>query len=137
MSTPSMREIQMTSSVAAESRHPSAFIAYEGSGWFSRETLAVAPNQTLAAGQVVGKVRRESGADEVVALNLSGTDGSQIAAGILVYPITTDGSTTQEVAVLVRHSEVRASHLTWPVGITAAQKAAAVKQLRAAGIQLS
>jgi hypothetical protein len=127
----------MTPTVVAESRHPSAFIAYEGSGWFSRETLAVAPNQTLVAGQVVGKVRREAGADEVVALNLGGTDGSQIAAGILIYPIITDGSTTNGVAVLVRHCEVRASELTWPVGITAAQKAAAVEQLRAAGIQVS
>jgi hypothetical protein len=136
MSPHSIREIQMTPTVVAESRHPSAFIAYEGSGWFSRETLAVAPNQTLVAGQVVGKVRREAGADEVVALNLGGTDGSQIAAGILIYPIITDGSTTK-VAVLVRHCEVRASHLTWPVGITVAQKAAAVEQLRAAGIQVS
>jgi hypothetical protein len=127
----------MTSTVAAEGRHPSSFIAYEGSGWFSREKLAVAPNQTLVAGQVVGKVRRESGADEVVALNLSGTDGSQIAAGVLVYSVTTDGSTAKEVAVLVRHAEVRTSHLTWPVGITDTQKTAAVKQLRAAGIQVS
>lgn len=127
----------MTSIVAAESRHPSSFIAYEGSGWFSREKLAVAPNQTLVAGLVVGKVRSESGADEVVALNLSGTDGSQIAAGILVYSITTDGSTTKDVAVLVRHAEVRTSHLTWPVGITDTQKTAAVEQLRAAGIQVS
>jgi hypothetical protein len=127
----------MTSTVAAQGRHPSSFIAYEGSGWFSREKLAVAPNQTLVAGQVVGKVRRESGADEVVALNLSGTDGSQIAAGVLVYSVTTDGSTEKEVAVLVRHAEVRTSHLTWPVGITDTQKTAAVKQLRAAGIQVS
>ena len=127
----------MTPTVAAEGRHPSSFIAYEGSGWFSREKLAVAPNQTLVAGQVVGKVRRESGADEVVALNLSGTDGSQIAAGVLVYSVTTDGSTEKEVAVLVRHAEVRTSHLTWPVGITDTQKTAAVKQLRAAGIQVS
>jgi hypothetical protein len=127
----------MTSTVAAEGRHPSSFIAYEGSGWFSREKLAVAPNQTLVAGQVVGKVRRESGADEVVALNLSGTDGSQIAAGVLVYSVTTDGSTAKEVAVLVRHAEVRTSHLTWPVGITDTQKTAAAKQLRAAGIQVS
>jgi hypothetical protein len=127
----------MTPTVAAEGRHPSSFIAYEGSGWFSREKLAVAPNQTLVAGQVVGKVRRESGADEVVALNLSGTDGSQIAAGVLVYSVTTDGSTEKEVAVLVRHAEVRTSHLTWPVGITDTQKTAAAKQLRAAGIQVS
>jgi len=127
----------MTSTVAAQGRHPSSFIAYEGSGWFSREKLAVAPNQTLVAGQVVGKVHRESGADEVVALNLSGTDGSQIAAGVLVYSVTTDGSTEKEVAVLVRHAEVRTSHLTWPVGITDTQKTAAAKQLRAAGIQVS
>ena len=124
----------MTSNDATRGRHSRSFIVYEGSGSFSRDTMAVAPNQTLVAGHVVSKVCRENGTEDVTALSVNGTDGSQIAVGILVYPITTDGSTTNRAAVLVRHAEVRARDLTWPVGMTSAQQKAAVKQLAAAGI---
>jgi Bacteriophage lambda head decoration protein D len=122
---------------STESRHSSTFILYEGSGWFSRESIAVAPNQTLAAGQVVGKIAREGGSDEVAALNPKGTDGSEIAAGVVVYAVTTDDSTPKKAAVLVSRAEVRGSDLIWPTGITPVQQAAAVEQLRAAGILVS
>ncbi len=82
-------------------------------------------------------VIREAGADEEVkALNLAGNDGSQIASCIAVYPAVTDGTTKKKITFLTRNSEVRASDLTWPAGITADQKATAVEQLRDAGIIL-
>lgn len=68
------------------------------------------------------------------ALNLTGTDGSQNAAGIALYPITNDGSTTGKISAIVRHAEVNGNILTWPAGITAAQQAEAVQQLRRQGI---
>ena len=111
-------------------KHPSSFIAYEGSGGFSRETMAVAPNQTLVPGQVVSV---KSGVNEVTALDPSGTDGSQIAAGILVYTVD-NGPTTQKATILAHRAEVRASELTWPAKISNVQRAAAVKQLEAVGI---
>lgn len=68
------------------------------------------------------------------ALNMSGTDGSQHAAGILFAAVTTDGSTKQNATVMARACEVRGSDLTWPGGITAAQQAAATAELAAIGI---
>lgn len=68
------------------------------------------------------------------ALNLTATDGTQNAAAIAIYPITNDGSTTGKISAIVRHAEVNGNTLTWPVGITAAQQAEAVQQLRRQGI---
>ncbi len=126
----------MSSTAPTQNRHPSTFVVYEGSGGFSREALMVAPNQALVAAQVVSlTVGRESGQNEVTALNPDGTDGSQIAAGVVVHLVNLS-PTTQRATILVHRAEVRASELTWPVGISPAQKAAAVKQLEAAGILL-
>lgn len=64
------------------------------------------------------------------ALNPSGTDGSQNVAGIAIYPVTNDGSTTSKIAAIVRGAEVNGKCLEWPAGITAPQKAEAIEQLR-------
>ena len=70
---------------------------------------------------------------EYVALNLAATDGTQNAAGIAVYPITT--SSSGNLAGLVRGpADVRGSDLTWPGGITAPQQAEGLRQLERLGI---
>lgn len=82
-------------------------------------------------------VVRESGTDEEVkALDLLATDGSQVAKVIAVYPAVTDGTTKKQVTFITRNAEVRASDLSWPEAITGEQKAAAIEQLRASGIIL-
>lgn len=68
------------------------------------------------------------------ALNLTGTDGTADAAGIAIYGITNDGSTTGKIAALMRHAEVNLKCINWPAGITAAQQATAIEQLRKVGI---
>lgn len=70
------------------------------------------------------------------ALNLTGTDGSQNAAGIAIYPVVTDGSTTVKIAAITNTAEVNVNCLEWPAGITAAQKAEAVAQLRTKNIKV-
>lgn len=62
------------------------------------------------------------------ALDLAGTDGSQIAAGIL-YAAKTATAGGVDAVVLVRDGEVNGDLLTWPAGITADQKAVAKAQL--------
>lgn len=82
-------------------------------------------------------VIRESGTDEEAkALDLSAVDGAQKAVAIAVYSVTTDDTTKKKATFMTRNAEVRASDLTWPVGITADQKAAAIEQLRHVGIIL-
>jgi hypothetical protein len=71
---------------------------------------------------------------QVAVLAPAAVDGTQRAAGILWENVTTDGANTQRAVVITRSAEVRGSDLTWPGGITAVQKAEAIRQLEALGI---
>ena len=63
----------------------------------------------------------------------AGTDGSQVAAGVLLAD--TDASAADKACVIVaRQAEVNGAELVYPGGITAAEKSIAVAQLQAAGI---
>jgi hypothetical protein len=63
------------------------------------------------------------------------TDGTQNACAIAGYPVTTDGSTTKKIAAIVRGpAQARLADLEFKSGITAAQKAEVLDQLRALGI---
>lgn len=62
-------------------------------------------------------------------LNPTANDGTQIAACIIWGNVTTDGSNTQNATFITREAEVRGVDLTWPGGITDAQKAEALRQL--------
>lgn len=69
------------------------------------------------------------------ALDLAVATGEQIAAAISIGPIVTGGSTKLKGAAMVRGpARVDGASLTWPGGITAAQKAQAINQLAALGI---
>lgn len=70
------------------------------------------------------------------ALDLVAVDGLEQAAGIAFYGATTGVGETADIAAIVRDAEVRASDLTWPDGITADQKTAAIAELSALGIIL-
>lgn len=61
-------------------------------------------------------------------------DGSQVCSGLMVWPVTTGGSATAKGSRLSRMAEVRASDIQWPAGISAANKAKAIEELRAIGI---
>jgi len=74
--------------------------------------------------------------EQYKALDTAATDGTQHAAGIAVSPITTSASATGKIAIIDRDAEVRAADLTWPAGISAANKAKATEELRARGIKL-
>lgn len=69
--------------------------------------------------------------------NPDGTDGSQVAAGVAIYPAVTAADTHAKIAAWVRDCELRSSDLIWPhSGITAAEKAKATAELAALGIIL-
>lgn len=73
--------------------------------------------------------------DGFVALAPAGTDGSQIAAGVLWD--NTNATTADTACVVVsRNAEVKADALGWPAGITADQKTTAIAQLNELGIVL-
>jgi len=71
---------------------------------------------------------------QIAAYNTAGTDGTQRVAGVLWEGVTTDGSNLGVGVVITRAAEVRGVDLTWPAGITAIQKADAIRQLEKLGV---
>lgn len=82
----------------------------------------------------VDVVVEQPGDVEYVVLNPSATDGTQNAAAINLYPVTTGSGETKKVTGLVRHAVVNGNELTWPNAISADNKAKAIEQLRALGV---
>ena len=71
---------------------------------------------------------------QIAAYNPAGGDGSQRVAGILWEGVTTDGVNLGVGVVIVRAAEVRGVDLVWSAGITAIQRADAIRQLEKLGI---
>ncbi|MER8591453.1 head decoration protein [Mesorhizobium sp. M1182] len=71
---------------------------------------------------------------QYVAYNPAGTDGSEVAAAIALYPAVTPADATAAIAIIARSAEVNGHQLEWPAGIAAADKADAVQALEARGI---
>jgi|LGVF01.2.fsa_nt_gb hypothetical protein len=74
-----------------------------------------------------------AGSGKCVAFNQDGTDGTEVAAGIL-YDNTDATDADQEAVAIVRDAEVNGNDLTWPADIEAAEKTAAIAELAALGI---
>lgn len=96
---------------------------------FSRETVELAP-ATYITGTVLGKITA-TGVHKI--LTPAAADGSQDVAGILVLDTVAVAGT--KAAIIKRGDHVVVGEaLTWPAGITAPQKAAALAQLETMGI---
>lgn len=74
-----------------------------------------------------------AGSGNYVPLDLDAGDGSDVAAAIPLYGADAT-SAAAAVSAIVREAEVNLNLLTWPSGITADQKAAALASLAAAGV---
>jgi hypothetical protein len=67
-------------------------------------------------------------------LDPSATDGSQLAAGVLLQPCDAALAERSDGLIVARHAIVADHALTWPTGITTGEKATAVLQLKALGV---
>jgi len=117
--------------VITEGMNLGDLLKYEAPNLYSRDQATVASGQNLALGAVVGIV---SATGKVKALDPAATDGSQTAAGIVLQPVDATAGDRDDGILLARHAIVADSALVWPAGITNAEKAAAVAQLKAIGI---
>lgn len=106
------------------------FIVSEANGTRSRVTATLESGQDLAAGTVLGVV---TASGKYTQFDQDGADGSEAAAGILVYPTDATGGDTA-CAAIIRDAEVNAAELTWPTDIIAGEKTTALAQLAALGI---
>ena len=92
-----------------ESQHTGEFIASEGNGTQSRNTVTLIAGQNLVAGSVLGKI---TASGKYTLYNPGGADGSQNATAILFDTVDATAADTT-VVVIVSPSEVNNKELNW------------------------
>jgi hypothetical protein len=112
--------------VFTEGRHAAEFVLNEDGGSLSRDTIEIDESQDIVPGEVLGKV---TASGKYLVLNPTATDGSEKAAALPLYGAKTGLGESTKIAGITRLAKVNGKLLTWPVGITAEQKAAAISQL--------
>ncbi|GAP66896.1 MAG: head decoration protein [Pseudomonadota bacterium] len=106
-------------------------LKYEAPNLYSRDQVTVGAGQNLPLGAVVGLV---TATGKVKQIDPSATDGSQYAAGVLMQAVDATLIDREDGLMLARHAIVADHALAWPAAITAAEKLAAIAQLKSLGI---
>ena len=106
-------------------------LKYEAPNLYSRDQVTVGAGQNLPLGAVVGLV---TATGKVKQIDPSATDGSQYAAGVLMQAVDATLIDREDGLMLARHAIVADHALVWPATITAAEKQAAIAQLKSLGI---
>ncbi|MES0875063.1 MULTISPECIES: head decoration protein [Gammaproteobacteria] len=106
-------------------------LKYEAPNLYSRDQVTVGAGQNLPLGAVVGLVTATGKAKR---LDPSATDGSQVAAGVLMQDVDATLIDREDGLMLARHAIVADHALVWPAAITASEKQAAIAQLKSLGI---
>lgn len=116
--------------VFVEGRHAAEHLVSEANGTRSRDTVTLVAGVVYPAGAVLGKV---AATGKFKLLSPAANDGSETAAAVLFDAVdATDADRTG--VVNSRDTEVHGAALSWPDGIGAPEKAAALGQLAAIGI---
>lgn len=98
---------------------------------YSRDQATVAAGQNLELGAVVGRV---TATGKIKRLDPAASDGTETPAGILLGAIDATLINRDDGLLLARHGIVASHAVTWPVGITAPEKSAALAALEVRGI---
>ena len=114
-----------------EGRHAAECVLSEATRSRSRENVTIDESQTILAGQVLAIV---TASGEYAAYDEDGVDGTENAAGIALYAITTGAGAPMPTAILRRDAEVNGNIIVWPSSTDAGEKTAAIVQLAALGI---
>lgn len=116
--------------VFTEGRHPAEYILSEANGYRTREVGTLLTGNKLVPGTVLGRI---TASGKLTVLTPGASDGSQTAAGVLYDNV--DATAADKPAVYhARDAEVNGLALTWPAGISAPNKTAAITALAALGI---
>ena len=118
-----------------EGRHAAEFVLSEAEGTRSRDTVTLHGGFTgaglLKAGTVLGKITSGS---KYAASPASGSDGSQTAIAVLIYPADISAGDVQ-AAVISRDAEVNGDCLEYEATVDQdSEKTAKATQLAAVGI---
>lgn len=106
-------------------------LKYEEENLYSRNQVTVVSGQNLKLGTVIGRV---SATQKVKALDPSATDGSEVAAGVVLQSIDASAAEKTNCLIVSRQAIVADHALVWPVAITTEEKTAAIAQLEAIGV---
>ncbi len=105
-------------------------LRWEQSSDYSREKLTVISGQNLAVLAVVAII---TASGKATALAPAESDGSEVAAGIMVSACDASSADT-EGAAIVRDALIDEGSLAWPDGISGGEKTQALTELAALGI---
>lgn len=117
--------------VLAEPLNLGDLLKYEAPNLYSRDRVTVASGQNLPLGVVVGIV---TATGKVTRIDPSATDGTQVAAGVLLQACDATLAESDDGLIVARHAIVSDHALAWPAAITNAEKLNAVAQLKALGV---
>ena len=117
--------------VITEGKNLGDLLKYEAPNLYSRDQVTVGAGQNLPLGTVVGLVTATA---KLKQIDPSATDGSQYAAGVLMQAVDATLIDREDGLMLARHAIVADHALAWPAAITAAEKLAAIAQLKSIGI---
>ena len=117
--------------VFTEAMNLGDLLKFEAPNLYSRDRVTVGAGQNLPLGAVVGLV---TATGKVKQIDPSATDGSQYAAGVLMQAVDATLIDREDGLMLARHAIVADHALAWPAAITAAEKLAAIAQLKSLGI---
>ncbi|NBV87941.1 MAG: head decoration protein [Betaproteobacteria bacterium] len=106
-------------------------LKYEEENLYSRDQVTVVNGQNLKLGAVIGRV---SATQKVKALDPSATDGSEVAAGVVLQSIDASAAEKTNGLIVSRQAIVANHALIWPAAITTEEKTAAIAQLEAIGV---
>lgn len=106
-------------------------LKYEEENLYSRNQVTVVSGQNLKLGTVIGRV---SATQKIKALDPSATDGSEVAAGVVLQSIDASAAEKTNGLIVSRQAIVADHALVWPVAITTEEKTAAIAQLEAIGV---
>lgn len=118
-------------SVLAEPLNLGDLLKFEAPNLYSRDRVSVASGQNLPLGAVVGVV---TATGKVTRIDPSATDGTQVAAGVLLQACDATLADRDDGLIVARHAIVADHALAWPDAITNAEKLAAIAQLKALGV---
>src|SRR5574337_232108 len=117
--------------VFTESMNFGDLLKYDAPNLYSRDRVTVAAGQNLPLGAVVGMV---TATGKVKQIDPSATDGTQVAAGVLMQACDAALAERTDGLIVARHAIVSDHALQWPTGITSGEQQAAVAQLKSLGV---
>lgn len=109
-------------------------IATVATAFTTHLTFTIADGATDFASGDAFTIVVAAGSGKVKQIDFSATDGADKAYGVLLRDATAADGTDGAGVAIVRHAILETSHLTWPSGASAPQKAAALATLQLAGV---